>query len=564
MWYLLVMPIPNALTRMIHKNGKVVKFEISRIQNAITNSIIDVENTKAWEANDRSIKYAELVRQRIYSNFYDAKHLTEFFARVLLSFDPGEREERLRRVEFAPRLTTLFLLHFLHTKGTQELEAGDDKKLTEFVKGLFAPHIKGPAMLSMIASVFAEKAEIKFKSGLTTGDQFPDRDFIQDQIEITLKEIGEVMLAEGFMIFREGKMKVSQGEITEAQFTNNGIHKDRVRKTLTWNIQNECDTVFGMNDWVTGRGGKSFKELMEMSDNRFYNDISGVVKKITNRGDEVKVVIIAGPSCSNKTTTTTIIEQELAKEGLKLKQLNIDDYFYNLSEHPKDEFGDYDYEMPGAIDIPTLNNNLRDLIQGKTTKIPRYDFKTGCRNGYSDFSVAQDEIILIDCLHGLFQKLTAAVPPSKKFKIYTESANMLRSSDSAYTMWTDVRLMKRMIRDSRYRNYEVKKSLEHWAYVRKGELKHIIPYIYSVDAVLNSGLPYELPILKKVLMDQMPDREYLKDLRYQNRLDPYIRWVRVLTLLDTVLEYDNIDDVSPYSPIREFIGGSAYTIAHND
>ena len=558
------MPVPNTLIKMINKNAQVESFQISKVQNAISKCIIDVENATSWEAQERAFKYADMVKENAYNNFYNIDFLAEFFTRVIRSFDKSEREIRISRVEFASRFTTLLLLHYISEKKIQLLNDKNSSELTDFIGAVFAKYLTDKALWREVTALFVKKVMLKSKEGLKDSDYFPTRDYIQDQIETTLKDIGEVMIAEGFMIFREGKKKIMQNEISKAQFTHNGIHKERVRQTLTWNIQHECDTVFGLNDWIIGRNGKSFKELMKLSDQRFYNDIASVVTKIVGRKNEIKVVIIAGPSCSNKTTTTTIIEKELEKNGLKLKQLNIDDYFYNLSEHPKDEFGDYDYEMPEAIDIPLLNENLKDLISGKTIKRPKYNFKTGMRDGYTDFKVGKDEIILIDCLHGLFQKLTASVPSRNKFKIYTESANMLRSSDSSYTMWTDIRLLKRMIRDSLYRAYEAKKTLEHWFYVRKGELKHIIPYVYSVDAVLNSGLPYELPILKAVLKDKLPDKKYLNELLAQGRLDAYIRGIRLLSLLDTVLEYPQIEDVDRFSPIREFIGGSGYEIAHNE
>ena len=561
------MPVPNTLIRIIAKNGQVVPFEMSRIHNAIAKTIEDVEGASSWEAKERSLKYAELVKERIYNSFYHVQYIASFFSRMILKFEANERKVRVARPEFGPRLATLFLLHFSSGKHLDplkpEIKKEHEADLLRLIERHFSLHITDQAILKETAELFVEKVIEKAKQGVTMFDQYPCRNFIQDTIEQTLKDIGEISIAEGFMIFREGKKKIKSGEIAASQFTNNGYHEERVRQTLLWNIQNECDSVFALNDWVLGRNGKDFKELMRRCDARFYEDITQTVKKIMERADDIKVVIIAGPSSSNKTTTTAILAQELAKHGLKLKQLNVDDYFFNLSEHPKDEFGDYDYEMPEALDMKLLNENLRDLVQGKVIKKPCYNFKTGGRDGYVDFSIEKNDIVLIDCLHGLFKKLTEAVPSEKKFTIFTEASNMLRSIDGSYTKWTDVRLARRMIRDSLFRYYDVKRTLEHWAYVRKGELKHIIPYIYSVDMVLNSGLPYELPILKTVLKDKMPSDEYLKDLRKQGRLDAYIRGVRLKALFDTIVAFDKLDEVSAYSPIREFIGGSAYDLAHN-
>lgn len=324
------MPVPNALTRIINKHGEVVSFDLSRVHNSLTKAIIDVEHVSSWEAKERALKYSELIRDRIYKNFYDVNHLCCFFGRMISSWKPEEREERMRRLEFAPRLTALFLLHFSHSKKYDKLEDSHRPELTKMIRTFFSEHIQNPEINEPVSKIFSDKVYEKNQLGLDKYDQYPSRSFIQDQIEQCLKDIGEVAIAEGFMIYREGKRKIKLGEISEAQFTHNGIHKDRVRQTLLWNTQNECDSVFALNDWVSGRGGKDFKELMRRADQRFYDDIARVVEKIVDRADEIKVCIIAGPSCSNKTTTTTIIEQELAKSGLKLKQLNIDDYFFNL------------------------------------------------------------------------------------------------------------------------------------------------------------------------------------------------------------------------------------------
>ncbi|OGH58195.1 MAG: hypothetical protein A3I06_01000, partial [Candidatus Lindowbacteria bacterium RIFCSPLOWO2_02_FULL_62_12] len=278
----------------------------------------------------------------------------------------------------------------------------------------------------------------------------------------------------------------------------------------------------------------------------------------------LQVVIIAGPSCSNKTTTTVIIGQELKRVNLRFKQLNVDDYFFDLENQPKDEFGDYDFEMPEAIDMALLNRHLEDLLAGKEVQKPKYNFKKGGRDGFEPFHLEPGEIILIDCLHGLYRQLTAAVPQNRKFRIYIESMNVVRNAFGAWTRWADVRMMKRMIRDARHRGYSTEQTLAHWPYVRKGELKHIIPYIFSTDSVINAGLPYELAVLKFSLKDILPGLDFVHRLRVEGRLDPYVRGIRTHSLLNTVLELSNSDIIPNTSPIREFIGGSIYMIPHND
>ena len=560
------MLVPNSLTRIIDKFGNEVKFNFSKVQNAVYKTLKNRQSLSDWEAELRAIKYAELISERIYKKFYDLDYVSNYFQKVINSFDKEEIIPRISKEEFMPRLVILLLLAYLDTesKGYQNLSGSEDK-IFSFISKRLSLSLKEEIDSSLLYQTLTQRIIKKSKTPLDLTDLYPSRDYIQDTTEELLKDIGEILLAEDFMIFRQGKKKVAQGEIASCQFTHNGIHQDRKRKTLGWNIEHECDSVFSLNDWVIGKRGKSFRELIELSDMRFHQDIEEVVDKISSRLKNIKVVIIAGPSCSNKTTTTAIIDEKLKAKGVRLKQLNIDDYFFDLTSHPKDEFGDYDYEMPEAIDMELLNQNLLDLVEGKTVSKPHYNFKTGTRDHYSEFKLESDEIILIDCLHGLFKNLTRAIPSDKKFKIYTESSNMIRSIDGAYTIWSDARMAKRMVRDSLFRNHSVQKTLEHWAYVRKGELKHIIPYIYSVDAVLNSGLPYELPVLKSVLKDKLPSYEELEDFRNQpKRLDAYTRGVRLKTLLETVVEFDDFSSISKFSPIREFIGGSGYLLAHNE
>jgi len=566
------MGIPNTIVKIVDKYGKTVNFKISKIVNSIILTIIDVESTSRWIAERRAHKYAEIIRQQVYKTFYDLEWLIADFFRKFVVFKPEERLRRLDNAFVTERLAIVFMETFKDDIGVR----GKKTELAEYIgkvidrasrekkydAGLF-PVLSTPEKKNII-DFFVRKV-IYFSGVKLTPEQiYPGREYVMDTIERTLKEIGETEIAEGFMIFREGKNKVKKGEISKLQFTNNGIHYGICRKILEWNIENDCESIFGLNDWLHCRHGKDIRTLIKLSEERFVDDVQETIKKIIDRKDEIKMIIIAGPSCSNKTTTTVIIKQELSKIGLKLKQLNVDDYFKNLEDQPKDEFGDYDFEMPEAIDIELLNENFKDMLKGKSVKKPCYNFKLGRRDVSEEFALKDDEILLIDCLHGLYRSLTRSVSAANKFSIYIESMNIIRNADGAYTRWSDVRMVKRMIRDFQHRGYGTKQTLTHWPYVRKGELKHIIPYILSTDAVINSGLPYELPVLKKVLESILPDKTFIEQLRQDGRLDPYIRGMRTLALLDAVTAIDNIDMVPSTSPLREFIGGSEYDIPHND
>lgn len=569
------MGIPNTIVKIVDKEGEIVNFEISKIANSIIPAIMDVEHANRWIAERRGRRYAEMVQEEVYNRFYNLDWLVEEFFKKFIGLKAGERFRRLKNAFVTERLAIVILQKFKENIGNADIEE-NRKELISFIRREFEkPDLEKKFNSGLIPFLteeektevldfLLERVEAFSKVELSNGQICPNREFLMDMIEKTLKDIGESEIAEGFMIFREGKKKIRTGEISEMQFTSNGIHYDMCREVLDWNIENRCESVFSLNDWVTGRNGLDIKDLIESSEERFLNDVKEVAYKIYSRKDEIKMIIVAGPSCSNKTTTTVIIEKELSKNGLKLKQLNVDDYFKDLKDQPKDEFGDYDFEMPEAIDIELLNSHFQQLLEGKSIKKPCYNFKKGKRDDYSEFHLEKDEILLIDCLHGLYKKLTRSVSSNNKFKLYIESMNILRNIDGIYTRWADIRMLKRMIRDAKYRGYSPKKTLSHWPYVRKGELKHIIPYIFSTDAVVNAGIPYELPVLKKVLMDIFPDIEYIKKLRKNGRLDPYVRGMRVRSLLDAAAPLKDLSVVPSSSPLREFIGGSDYVIPHNE
>ncbi|MCD6422675.1 MAG: hypothetical protein J7L42_00965 [Elusimicrobia bacterium] len=563
--------VPEKIEKIIDKWGEVVPYSPQKIINSLINTISDVEHATRWIAERRARQYFEVIDRAVYDEFYNIHFLLEDFFKKYISFLPEERHRRLKNSRAMERISVIVIESLKEENiNRQTVENFIVKKIEEanltqkYHLGLF-PVVSDEEKKDIIEFLTSNILEMS-KKPLTPYQLYPTRDFIMDMIEAVLKRIGEIEISEGFMIFREGKRKLRTGEITQEQFTRNGIHYDICRKILEWNIEHRCEKIFDLNNWVACRNGRDIRTLIELSDKRFRDEVNEVVKKILARKerDRVRMIIIAGPSCSNKTTTTVIIGEELSKHGLKLKQLNVDDYFKNLEDQPKDEFGDYDFEMPEAIDIELLNQHFSELLQGKTIKKPKYNFKTGRRESFVDFHLENDEILLIDCLHGLYRKLTASVPASSKFSIYIESMNILRDVENTYTRWADIRMLKRMIRDVKYRNYSTEQTLAHWPYVRKGELKHIIPYILSTDVVINSGLPYELPALKKALEGLLPSDEFIEKLRKEGRLDPYIRGIRVKALLQTVEPIQDLSIIPPTSPLREFIGGSAYVIPHNE
>lgn len=280
--------------------------------------------------------------------------------------------------------------------------------------------------------------------------------------------------------------------------------------------------------------------------------------RLLERLDSTGVVIVAGPSSSGKTTTMIKISEVLKKAGLGFKAINIDNYYFDLDRHPKDEFGDYDYETPQALDLELINRHLVMLLGGETVLTPHYNFKTGTRRlDVHEMKLEKNELLLIDSLHGLYDGMTSSVPADSKFKVYIETLGQFHADDGSLMRWADNRLLRRMIRDKNHRNLKPMQTLTHWHYVRRSEIKNIIPFIGHADAIVNSAMPYELPFLKNKLF------RYISAARkkYENdpaRLDAFIRAGRVYDLLKPLKSCSDDALIPSNSLIREFIGGSEY------
>lgn len=352
-----------------------------------------------------------------------------------------------------------------------------------------------------------------------------------------------------------GTMKAHNNDAAFEQTEKRNIPAMVIQNVLDWNTAHGVDTVAGLNKRVLDG---TFPALVRESDKEYDRNVMRAADEIIKHRDRVRIAIIAGPSSSGKTTTTIKLNERLKTAGMSIVPINLDNYFFNLEMHPKDEFGDYDFEVPEALDLELINAHLADLIKGKTVPVPRYDFKTGKRDKKADpLTLERNQILLIDSLHGLYEKMTHSVPREMKFRLYIETLSQLRDNEGGWVRWTDTRLLRRMVRDSWHRSYDPVRTIGHWHYVRKSEMRYIVPFITTVDFVLNGALPYELPVHKKYMFPYFAQaiQEFKDSVK---REDAYIRARRVQKLLGEIEVLEDDSCIPGSSLLREFIGGSVY------
>ena len=389
----------------------------------------------------------------------------------------------------------------------------------------------------------------------TPPDHTPTVEEIQDVVEKVLIENGHAQTAKAYILYRDARARSRRERARKSTRPSENIPWHKLWDVLNWAVEHDVHTVERLNMRIA-RG--EFPEIVREADRAYTEDVSTAAEVILARRDRVRIVIIAGPSSSGKTTTTIKLSHLLKRKGLRLAPLTVDNYFFDLELHPKDEFGDYDFETPQALDLALINEHLVRLINGEEVMTPLYDFKSGKRfDGQIPMSIGPDEVILIDSLHGLYPGTMPDVDEDMEFKLYIETLLQVRDINGRYVRWTDLRLMRRMLRDASHRAYSPQQTLEHWHYVRSSELHNIIPYINTTDYIVNSGLPYELPIMRARLFEDFVTWVAL----YENdplREDSYTRARRVYSLLETILPVEDASPIPPDSLLREFIGGSCY------
>ena len=325
------------------------------------------------------------------------------------------------------------------------------------------------------------------------------------------------------------------------------------------------DKMFGIfkehHRWQSILGMRTIGDLNECIDHGHSSQLIQISealqeKKIAHIADEIamrrgiKLVLIAGPSSSGKTTTCKRLSVQLAVNSIKPVPISLDDYFLDRDLTPRDEAGDYDFENLHALNLPLLREQMNALFRGEEVELPRYDFPTGksVKSGRR-LQLHDDEILVVEGIHALNPELMEGVPQEQIYRVYASALTTLLLDNHNYIPTADNRLLRRIIRDHKYRGVSARETIRRWPSVRKGENKWIFPYQENCDQMFNSAMLFELAVIKKQaepLLEQVPENcpEYAE----AYRLKKFLRYIRPIPE----------DQIPPTSLLREFLGGSSF------
>jgi uridine kinase len=306
----------------------------------------------------------------------------------------------------------------------------------------------------------------------------------------------------------------------------------------------DVESVSGLNRAIEdGR----IRELILVAEALHERRIANIARGIAGRHGQVKLVLIAGPSSSGKTTFVKRLAVQLLANGIRPLVIGMDDYFVDRERTPRRRNGDFDYESLQALDLTLFNEHLLQLMAGQPVTLPHYDFRAGRRERGAMFRLRQDQIILAEGIHGLNPRLVSAIPAESIYRVYVSALTNLNIDHHNRVPTTDTRLLRRLIRDAAYRGYSAQQTIERWESVRRGEGRNIFPFQENADSMFNSALAYELAVLK-------PFAEPLL-----RQVEPgtmtYVEAKRLLAFLEWFLPCQP-DPVPDNSILREFIGGS--------
>ena len=310
-----------------------------------------------------------------------------------------------------------------------------------------------------------------------------------------------------------------------------------------WSNLMGVDKVLSLNKIIEEKKYGEIIRIFEALHEKKIGQIADIIKQENKR-----IILIAAPSSSGKTSFATRLCIHLKVNNLNPVSISLDNYFVDRDKTPLDEFGKLDYESINAINLERFNKDLKDLLEGKKVQLPRYNFITGKSEAGEILQIEKNQPIILEGIHGLNPVLTASIPDDEKFKIYLSALTQLNLDDHNRIPTTDLRLIRRIVRDNQFRGHTAEMTIMGWPSVRRGEEKNIFPYQEEADVMFNTACVYELALLKtyaKPLLEHIGEDS-----------EAYIEAKRLLKFLQYFVELDDLSDIPPTAIIREFIGGS--------
>ena len=318
---------------------------------------------------------------------------------------------------------------------------------------------------------------------------------------------------------------------------------------MRWSSLMGVTNVADLNNTIVKRG---FGELVRINEALHEKKIAEIADQIYQRMDKVRVVLIAGPSSSGKTSFANRLSIQLKALGIRPHKVSLDDYFLNREDTPLDENGKKNFEVIEALDLPQLNEDLKKIIAGEKVELPSYNFMAGKREYNGDFvQLGEGEVLVVEGIHGLNDRLTAEIPVENKFKIFISAITQLNVDDHNRISTSDSRMIRRMVRDFQFRGRDARKTIETWSEVRQGEEDNIFPFQENADAIFNSATLYELCVLKQYAEPQL--------FAIDPSMPEYITAKRLIKFLGYFLSIPG-QEIPNNSLIKEFIGGSCFKV----
>lgn len=347
----------------------------------------------------------------------------------------------------------------------------------------------------------------------------------------------------GFVVMFPNK----NGSVVEALNTSNKLYHT-LDESKEWSRMLGVGSVGALNEAISQGRGKDIILLQEALMEERIGSIAAQIAKDASK----KFIMIAGPSSSGKTTFSNRLSIQLSAKGLCPHPIGLDDYYVDREKCPRDENGEYDFECLESIDVELFNDNMGRLLNGEEIEMPSFNFKTGKREYRGKkLKLGENDILVIEGIHGLNDKLSHSLPAESKFRIYISALTQLNIDEHNPLPTTDGRLLRRIVRDARTRNTTAQETLAMWHSVRRGEEKYIFPFQEGADVMFNSALVYEIAVLKT----------YAEPLLFQIPRDSaeYPEAKRLLKFLDYFLPLPT-EDIAQNSLVREFIGGSCFHV----